>query len=150
VVVQMPVATLSASAPRVCSPRSSHLIDSFHMLTWRSIEPMVVAMTDTAGEGRDFIAGLPDAGWQAARVWGRDGWDLGDWPLAVIAVRAVPHTGKVEVCEYVEGDWMITTWPDVDTATGHVDGLAQVWWDRTGRGPADPADGFGPNRDWLV
>jgi hypothetical protein len=107
-------------------------------------------VTDAAGAGWDFIARLPDAGWQAVPVWGADGWDLGDWPLAVIAVRALPQTGGVEVCEYVDGEWMITTWPDVDTATAHVDGLAAHWWERTGRGPTDPAAGLGPHSDRLV
>jgi len=50
------------------------------------------------------------------------------------------------VCECVHGDLTITTWPDVDTVTAHVDGLAAAWWERTGRRPADPADGRGPQR----
>ena len=44
----------------------------------------------------------------------------------------------------------ITTWPDEGTATGHVNGLAQTWWERTGSGPTDPADGLGPHGDRLV
>jgi hypothetical protein len=47
------------------------------------------------------------------------------------------HSDHIEVCEYVHGDLTITTWPDVDTATAHVDGLAAAWWEGTGRRPAD-------------
>jgi len=103
-----------------------------------------------AGDGWDFLQMLPTAGWSSVRAWGRHGWDLGDWPLVIVAARRCVHSGQVEVCEYVQGDLTITTWPDVDAATGHVNGLAQAWWDRTGRGPTDAADGLGPYGDRLV
>jgi hypothetical protein len=101
-----------------------------------------------AGDGWDFLQMLPTAGWRSIRAWGRNGWELGDWPSVVVAVRRCLHTGQVEVCEYVHGDLTITTWPNVDT--GHVDGLAAAWWERTDRGPVDPADGRGPFGDRLV
>jgi hypothetical protein len=34
-------------------------------------------------------------GWHAVSGWGRDGWDLGDWPYVVISVRNREHPGYV-------------------------------------------------------
>jgi len=96
------------------------------------------------GDGWDFLQMLPSAGWQSLRTWGRDGRRLGDWPDVVIAVRRCIHSGQVEVCEFVRGDVTITTWPDMDVAERHIDSLAAIWWQRTARGPARPADGIGP------
>ena len=103
-----------------------------------------------AGDGWDFLKSLPQAGWRPLRAWGREGWNLGDWPHAIVAVRRCLHSPQVEVCEYLQGELTITTWPDEDTATGHVNGLAQAWWERTGCGPTDPADGLGPHGDRLI
>lgn len=31
--------------------------------------------------------------WRAVAGWGRDGWDLGDWPYVVVSLREVDHPG---------------------------------------------------------
>lgn len=41
-------------------------------------------------------------GWSVLSAWGRDGWDLGNWPYVVLSIRTVD--GKYQVQQVVEGD----------------------------------------------
>lgn len=40
-------------------------------------------------------------GWQALANWGRDGWNLGEWPYVMIYVR---QDAKFKLMQIVEGD----------------------------------------------
>jgi hypothetical protein len=40
-----------------------------------------------SGDGYDRMDSVMDRGWHAVSAWGRDGWDLGDWPLVMYFVR---------------------------------------------------------------
>lgn len=42
-------------------------------------------------------------GWHAVSGWGRDGWDLGNWPYVIIYRRKLAE-GKFGVMQIVEGD----------------------------------------------
>lgn len=67
-----------------------------------------LAQARTGAHGRDYSRsddGYSDMevaateGWRAIAGWGRDGWDLGDWPYVVISVRThrwceVPLCGR--------------------------------------------------------
>lgn len=44
-------------------------------------------------------------GWHAVSGWGRDGWDLGDWPYVVLSVRNV--AGSFQLQSVCEGDHSI-------------------------------------------
>jgi hypothetical protein len=65
----------------------------------------------TASYGRDYREsddGYSDMeaeekrGWRALAGWGRDGWDLGDWPYVVMYTRR--SGDKFELMQIVEGD----------------------------------------------
>lgn len=65
----------------------------------------------TAVHGRDYsvsddgygdMAAAEDDGWRAIPGWGRDGWDLGDWPYVIIYKRDVP--GEYQLQQITEGD----------------------------------------------
>jgi hypothetical protein len=93
------------------------------------------------GDGYDWLDRL-DGGWHAIAGWGRDGWDLGDWPLVVVA----HFNGRClfAVGVYIEGDVEVqafTTREERDVAT---DEIATIWWRRQENGPEDlPPEGGG-------
>jgi hypothetical protein len=41
-------------------------------------------LPDYAEEGYDWISRLSN-GWYAVPGWGKDGWDLGNWPYVIVA-----------------------------------------------------------------
>lgn len=40
--------------------------------------------------------------WNVLSAWGRDGWDLGEWPYVAISIRTL--NGKFQMQQVVEGD----------------------------------------------
>jgi hypothetical protein len=64
--------------------------------------------------------------WRAIPSWGRDGWDLGAWPLVVILHRT---TGGVsEIAYYVEGDVEVYRYPTRELRDAATDCLAFWHW----------------------
>jgi hypothetical protein len=60
-------------------------------------------------------------GWTAISGWGRDGWDLGDWPYVVIYAR--DH----ELRQIVEGDSTVYAFDNVDDLHAAIDYLF-IWY----------------------
>lgn len=91
-----------------------------------------------AGDGWDWIDALT-GGWAAAGVWGCDGWNLGSWPLVIIAVcRIDTSNGAVwGVCTYVEGDLDVTAHLTRDAMIQAVDQIAEFYWRHLEHGPKD-------------
>ncbi|WP_460467426.1 hypothetical protein [Calidifontibacter terrae] len=56
------------------------------------------------GDGYDWMDALD--GWQVVPLWGRDGYDLGRWPLLILAVATVglADSPVYGVATYIEGD----------------------------------------------
>lgn len=77
-------------------------------------------------DGYDVMEVAMGHGWRALPSWGRDGWDLGSWPLVVIYYRTRP--GQFDLAEYVEGD--VTTWrfPTSELRGEAIDRLAFDHW----------------------
>lgn len=71
-----------------------------------------------------------EEGWHAIAGWGRDGWDLGDWPYVVISVRC-PVTedgrGQYQVRQTVEGDSTIYNFDTNADQSAAIDYLF-VWY----------------------
>lgn len=64
-----------------------------------------------AGGSRDYsvsddgygdMAHAQAQGWATCSAWGRDGWDLGEWPIVSVHMRT--RDGRSEVMTIVEGD----------------------------------------------
>jgi hypothetical protein len=70
-------------------------------------------------------------GWQAIPSWGRDSYDLGSWPFAIVFFRDQEDT--FDVVEYVEGD--VTQWscPTEEIRQAITDELAFLHWKHNGR-----------------
>jgi hypothetical protein len=59
-----------------------------------------------ADDGYEFMQkSREQAGWYDVGSWGRDGWNLGVWPLVIVQHRdPSPLIGTFDVLYYVEGD----------------------------------------------
>jgi len=68
--------------------------------------------------------------WRAIPSWGRDGYDLGSWPLVIVFVRNLD--GRFDVIEYVEGDVAMYSCPTADIRKAIIDELAFFHWKHQG------------------
>lgn len=78
------------------------------------------------GDGYDRMDAARLQGWASVPSWGRDGWDLGDWPYVVIYHRR--QAGEYQLATNVEGDtdvWGYATREERDAATDY---LAHYYW----------------------
>lgn len=87
-------------------------------------------------DGYEFIEVGTGAGWRAVAGWGRDGWDLGDWPYVVYLFR-----GDVERASYCEGDIVIETYASAEDRERATDTTALFYWQAHGE---DWAEGVTP------
>lgn len=90
------------------------------------------------GDGWEWMEeGLRD-GWHAEPIWGRYGWDLGTWPLVVVALYTDEEHERYAVAHYVEGDVNIKRYRSRGALYVAVNGIAEYYW-RSGesRGPRD-------------
>ncbi len=85
-----------------------------------------------AGDGYDRAEVVAKVGWEPVGSWGRDGWDLGEWPYVMVYVRTyavgVRPGDRFEVCENVEGDATVWTFETIEARNAHIDGLALASW----------------------
>ena len=80
------------------------------------------------GDGYGAIEAARAKGWRPIPSWGRDGWDLGAWPLVIVLFRE-RFSGRVfEVAEYVEGDVTVRQFATPEARIRYVDGVAMWWW----------------------
>lgn len=94
--------------------------------------------SDWIDDGYEFMAVGATAGWRSVSAWGKDGWDLGDWPYVVVLFRdrvTKPSTLDNDPAEkvferatYVEGDIVVEEYAsDVDRETA-TDETALFYW----------------------
>lgn len=101
-------------------------------------------------DGYDDMELAISEGWSAISGWGRDGWDLGDWPYVVISVRNVGVTdivkdnerctsaSRYQMRQTVEGDTTVYDFASKADRDAAIDCLF-VWY------------GFGQDYDsWAI
>jgi hypothetical protein len=67
--------------------------------------------------------------WEAIADWGKDGYNLGSWPLVIVFWR--DHEGGFDVAEYVEGDATVYTCPTEEIREQITDEIAYFHWRHT-------------------
>jgi hypothetical protein len=83
-----------------------------------------------AGDGLEWAAAVSaHTPLSAVGTWGRDGWDLGRWPLVVVATGEAHDAHVLAVYVYV------STFATADELTAAVDLEAFHWWESLGNGP---------------
>jgi hypothetical protein len=58
-------------------------------------------------DGYDDMQAAQSQGWKTHGTWGRDGWDLGQWPYVTVHLRTTD--GRYEVLTITEGDHELYT-----------------------------------------
>lgn len=81
-------------------------------------------------DGYDRIALARLHGWHAIPSWGRDGWDLGSWPLVVVFHRRTD--AGYELAYNVEGDISVYRYPTRGLLDAATDCLAFWHWKHDG------------------
>ncbi len=83
------------------------------------------------GDGYDVMgqAERKGHGWHVVAGWGRDGYDLGSWPLVMVFFR---QRNGFEVAYYVEGDVVCYVAPTEAVRNTIVDELALFHWKQQG------------------
>lgn len=107
-------------------------------------EPYIPELApDYGGEGYDWLERLPD-GWKPVAAWGREGWDLGDWPYAIVVEYRDPGQGVYAVGTYVENDITVQRFETVEEQYDAIDKIAEFYWRADpSRGPRDLPEGQG-------
>lgn len=88
-------------------------------------------------DGYDWIRQLKN-GWRVIPGWGRDGWDLGSWPLVVVAHYDGPDV--YGVATYVDGDSEVAGFATRAERDARTDNVAATWWRLLGNGPKNLAE----------
>jgi hypothetical protein len=81
-------------------------------------------------DGYDRMDAARPRGWDAIPSWGRDGWDLGSWPLVVVYHRRTQ--AGFELAECVEGDVTVYRYPTKAQRDAATDQLAFFHWQHNG------------------
>ncbi len=84
------------------------------------------ALPMLGGDGYDDMDMAQKFDWRPIGGWGRDGYNLGSWPLVIIFFRE--REGRFEVVEYVEGDVTMWSCPTEEIRQQVTDELAFFHW----------------------
>jgi hypothetical protein len=97
----------------------------------------------SSGSGYGWIERL-SSGWHAEPSWGRDGWDLGAWPLVVVALFVDEDRGRYAAATYTESDVTVNRYRSRSALHAAVNDIAEFHW-RLGQslGPGDLPEGHG-------
>lgn len=95
------------------------------------------------GSGYEWMERLA-SGWHPEPSWGRNGWDLGAWPLVVVALYVDDERDQFAVATYTEGDLDVKRYRSRGALYVAVNDIAEFHW-RLGqsRGPKDLPEGSG-------
>lgn len=95
------------------------------------------------GSGYEWMEQLTP-GWHVESSWGRNGWDLGAWPLIVVALYVDAEHERYAVATYTEGDVDVKRYRSRGALYVAVNEIAEFHW-RLGqsRGPDDLPEGSG-------
>jgi hypothetical protein len=80
--------------------------------------------------GYDAMELADKHGWHPLAAWGKDGWNLGSWPLVIVFFRNRQQEDTVlyQVVEYVEGDVTMWSCPTKQLRRAVIDELAFFHW----------------------
>ena len=89
-------------------------------------EPLFEGLHFLGYDGYDIMAVAEQCGWEAIAGWGKDGYDLGDWPYVVVYSRKVGSMHQVAI--YVEGDMTAYQVPSLEVRNAIIDDTAFFYW----------------------
>ena len=78
------------------------------------------------GGGYDVMEAAHEEKWRAIPGWGKDGYDLGDWPYVIVFTRN--QHGRYDIMYYVEGDVTMYSAPTKEIRNAIIDEIAFFHW----------------------
>jgi hypothetical protein len=93
-------------------------------------DPFWAAAKLAGGDGYDRMDTAMAHGWFPIPCWGKDGWDLGDWPYVIVYARDTQD--RFEVAQDCEGDVTCWTFNTAQERVRFLDRLAVYWWRSSG------------------
>lgn len=93
-------------------------------------------------DGHDWIDALKC--WHAVGVWGTRGWNLGSWPLVIIAHHDDEDRRVFGVVTYCEGDLSISAYDTEAGRDAETDQIALFQWRQFENGPKPIPDEDAP------
>ena len=81
-----------------------------------------------SGDGYDYMGEAEKLGWHALSGWGKDGWDLLDWPYYICFIRVRKENPSYEVGTYCEHDLTYHVFTEEREFYAHIDQLALWSW----------------------
>ncbi|SLK12585.1 hypothetical protein [Arthrobacter sp. P2b] len=120
--------------------------------TGEEIEGVTVLRDYHMNGGYDWMELIEEHGWAVIPSWGSEGWDLGQWPLVMVAgIRTADGIGNLfGVATYCEGDVTCTFYRSKSQQHEAITKHAHYWWKNgTAHGPTNlPETATGlPDRD---
>lgn len=92
------------------------------------------AMAFWGYDGYDMMEIAAKKGWYAIAGWGKQGWDLGSWPLVIVFKKRIKDVENCYlVAVYVEGDVTQYATPDIETRNALIDETAFFYWKHADR-----------------
>jgi hypothetical protein len=89
-------------------------------------------------DGEEDMEQAEKQGWTLISSWGRDGWNLGDWPYIAISTRI--SAGRFELQQVVEGDYDLYQFGSYADLEAAIDYLF-LWYAAGSRwAPLNPSD----------
>ena len=82
--------------------------------------------------GYEWLERVQAHGWRMLSNWGADGWDLGTWPLVIVAhhLYETDEGKRFDLAQRIEGDITVWTFDDAGALYSATDRLASFWWRR--------------------
>ncbi|MCP2092680.1 hypothetical protein LV78_000620 [Actinosynnema pretiosum] len=90
--------------------------------------PRVPVPNEETFDGYEWREMAQEFGWVVPGLWGREGWDLGAWPLIVVGLHDDPKVKVWAYVVYIEGDIFVHTFDDEDERDRAVTAEAVFWW----------------------
>jgi len=104
------------------------------------IDPFWITLPLRGGDGYDDMDYARQKGWHAISSWGRDGYDLGSWPYAIVFIRRKEE--RVEIAVYVAGDVDQYAFPIEELLIQAIDEEALFHWKHNTRSAPDDIDKY--------
>jgi len=105
----------------------SYRIDSSRWIEGASLRDQ----WDHAGDGYERMTLAERLGWRAIPSWGRNGWDLLEWPYYILYTRDCDE--GFELATNCEGDADVWRFPTAELRQEAIDQLALWHWQAKGR-----------------
>lgn len=108
--------------------------------TGEEVPELSILKDDHETYGHDWRDDIEDHGWGAVGLWGRDGYDLGDWPYVIVAVTSAVDVNERHVygvAQYIEGDVRCHYYRAKAEAWKTITRYAFETWTQLGNGPKD-------------